>query len=286
VHSERRPAHLRGLVEFMWLFDGSMTCLRERTFPNGLLEIIVHLGERYRVVDKGGTWVCPTTCLTGLQLGHLVVEAPSHRTRVLGIRLTPAGAYALFARPMHEVTRLTVDLEDLAGAAASELAERCHAATTVEHCFQHAVQWIDARLARAVRIDPAVAWTVAEIRRHAGAVSIAALRERTGWSRTRLSETFRAQVGVSAKQYARVIRFRHVLDRIHAGDPSLSPLDETRGERELGKGSKVGLADAAHEAGYYDQPHMNAEFKELSGFTPSEFLAAWRYPNTVSVAEA
>ena len=72
-----RPAHLAGLVEHIWLFDGSMTCLRERTFPNGLLEIIVHLGERYSVVEDRGTWVCPTTCVTGLQLGHLVVEAPA-----------------------------------------------------------------------------------------------------------------------------------------------------------------------------------------------------------------
>jgi hypothetical protein len=30
---------------------------------------------------------------------------------------------------------------------------------------------------------------------------------------------------------------------------------------------------------------MNAEFKELSGFTPSQFLASERYPNSVSVAD-
>ena len=45
------------------------------------------------------------------------------------------------------------------------------------------------------------------------------------------------------------------------------------------------LADIACEAGYYDQPHMNAEFREFSGFTPSEFLHAHRYVNSVSVAE-
>jgi hypothetical protein len=30
---------------------------------------------------------------------------------------------------------------------------------------------------------------------------------------------------------------------------------------------------------------MNSEFKELSGFTPREFLSSHRFPNSVSVAE-
>ena len=52
----------------------------------------------------------------------------------------------------------------------------------------------------------------------------------------------------------------------------------------LQKGERP-LIDVAQAAGYYDQPHMNAEFRELSGLAPREFLAA-RYPtgdgNTVA----
>jgi AraC-like DNA-binding protein len=46
------------------------------------------------------------------------------------------------------------------------------------------------------------------------------------------------------------------------------------------------LADIAADAGYYDQPHMNAEFRELSGFSPREFLAAVCYAGSTSIAEA
>jgi methylphosphotriester-DNA--protein-cysteine methyltransferase len=259
-----RPAYLAGLVEYIWLFDGSMTCLRERTFPNGNLEIIVHLGARYSVVENRETWVCPTTCVTGLQLGHLVVEAPACRTKVLGVRLTPAGAYALLARPMHELAGLTVDLEDAAGAAARQLVEGCHAVGAGGDSVRAALRWIDARLARAKRLDPAVGWMLTQIRQREGAVSIGRLRDQTGWSKTRLTSTFVEQVGVSPKQYARVMRFSRALKLIHAEAAS--------------------IADVATAAGYYDQPHLNADFKELSGFTPTEFLHAHRYPNSVSVA--
>jgi AraC-like DNA-binding protein len=268
THIGCRPAHLAGLVEGIWIFDGWLTTLRERTFPNGMLEIFVHLGDRYRVVEDRGVpqdWVCPTTCVTGLQLGHLIVQAPAGRTKVLGIKLTPEGAYALFARPMPEVARLTVDLEDLAGAAAAELAEECHSSASAEACIRTVVRWIDRRLAQGIRLDPAVAWVVAEIHRRHGGVSIAALRERTGLSKSRLASTFLAQVGVSPKQFARVIRFRRVLTQLHAAPLPLSGL--------------------ALDSGYYDQPHMNAEFKALSGYTPVEFLQATRYPRSVSVAE-
>jgi len=261
-----RPAHLSGLVDHIWLFDGTMTCLRERTFPNGLLEIIVHLGPRYNLVEPGGPRLCPTTCLTGLQLRHLVVEAPAVRTKVLGIRLTPAGAYAVLARPMHELASLTVDLEALAGQEADELAARCHQAADGEGCIAAAAAWIESRLARSCRLDPAIAWMLDEIWQRRGAVSIRRLQEQSGWSKTRLVSTFSVQVGVSPKQYARVMRFSRALRLIHAASGSLS--------------------DVAADAGYYDQPHMNGEFKELSGFTPGEFLSSHRFPNSVSVAEA
>jgi AraC-like DNA-binding protein len=45
------------------------------------------------------------------------------------------------------------------------------------------------------------------------------------------------------------------------------------------------IADAALSAGFYDQPHMNADFREFAGMTPAQFVAASRYPNTASLAE-
>ena len=74
--------------------------------------------------------------------------------------MTPAGAYALFARPMHELAGLTVDLEDVAGSAAAELAEECHAAPSGRTMRQEPPLRLDRRagLPAATRLDPAVGW--------------------------------------------------------------------------------------------------------------------------------
>ena len=264
-HSEAKPPHLTGILDRIWLFEGSMASLRERTFPTGLPEIIVHLGERYKDVSGDQVTLCPATCVTGMLLGPMIIEAPRHETTVLGIRLTAPGAYAVFARPMHDLTGLTVDLEDLTASAATELQDLCGATRNPKDRIARAVSWLDARIGRGIRADPAVVWSLDQIRRHHGAVSISALRDRAGLSSTRMAVAFREQVGVTAKQYARILRFQRVLRRIHSGT--------------------VSLADLAHEAGYYDQPHMTAELKTLSGLTPTALIESRRYPGSASVAE-
>jgi AraC-like DNA-binding protein len=261
-----KPPHLAGVVELIWHFDGTVISLRERTFPNGLLLLIVHLGGRYRVLENGRPQVCAEVCLGGLQMGPLVVESPAERCRVMGVQLHPLGAYRLFGRPLAELTgQSNVDLLDVTGSAANELRDRCLEAISAEEQVRRAASWIAERLARSPAPDPAIAWSAAEIRRRQGAVSISELREATGLTKTRMAMVFRDQVGVTPKLYARIHRFRRALELINRGSEP--------------------LVDVALTAGYYDQPHLNAEFRELSGLAPGEYLAARRYPNSVSMAE-
>lgn len=265
-HTEGRCDELAGLIEVVWHFDGQTTFQRERAFPNGLLEIVVQLDEPFREIRNGQRQDhFPVTCINGLQTNSFVIEAPAHPCKVLGIRLTPAGAYALLDTSLIDMRDITIDLRDIAGRCAAELTERCLDATSGEARVRIALAWVGERVARGVRVDPGIGWMAREIERHHGAVSMASLRDRVGFSKTRTVEGFRRQIGLSPKTYARVIRFRRVLQLLHADVGSLS--------------------DVALEAGLYDQPHLNAEFKELSGFTPTEFLAALRYSPT-SLAES
>jgi AraC-like DNA-binding protein len=155
------------------------------------------------------------------------------------------------------LTGQVVDLHDLIGTAARELVERCAGRSSVADRFRLVADWIAGRIAASPGPDPAIAWTAGQIDRNRGAISIAALRAETGWSKARLAGTFREQVGVVPKLYARVVRFGRVLNLLQAGAEP--------------------LAQIAVAAGYYDQPHMNADFRQLGGIVPSEFLAA-RHP--------
>jgi AraC-like DNA-binding protein len=253
--SSWQPPHLAPYVERFWYSVGSTAVARERVLPNGLVELALCLGEPHRLIEGKGSETL-RLCLTGLQTAPMVIEHPGYH-RVLGLRLQPAGAFALLSIPMAEVSGLTVDLRDLVGDAACELAERCHEAPTAERCFAIAAAWVAERVARARAVDTRVAWSLARIEDSAGRMPIATLRDATGLSKTRLAALFRDQVGVLPKVYARIVRYRRALALL---------------DREA-----ASLVDVALEAGYYDQSHMTTEFRELGGLTPREFVTM-RYP--------
>jgi AraC-like DNA-binding protein len=258
---------LRDVVDGLWYFEGTLNHLRERHFPTGRAELIVHLGPCYRRVDAKGVTreTFPRACVAGLTLGPDVVEAPSGESAVLGLRLHPVGAWAVLGIPMESMTGITVDLEDLAGGEARSLIDRCTAARTPELRLQTAACWIEARMRRGPEPDAAVGWMVRRIEAAAGSAPIGALTERTGWSATRMTDAFRREVGVTPKHFARIVRFRGALDLMVRDDATLS---------------RVAL-----DAGYYDQSHFTQEFRALTGFAPTAFLDALRFPGSPSLVE-
>jgi AraC-like DNA-binding protein len=257
-HSAWRPPHLGGLIDHVWSYDGPSTHRRKRVFPNGRVELLLNFGEPYRLVEGGDAELRSSAWIGGPQAGPMVVEQPVLQ-HVLGVRLRPAGARAIVARPMREVTGLSVDLADLVGPAAAEVVERCHAASSGAERFRIVVDWIrQCFLRTAQRTDEAVAWAVAQLDATGGTVPIAALRERVGLSKARLVEVFRDQVGLAPKLYGRVVRFHQTLGLLQDA-------------------AAVRLTDVAIDARFCDQPHMNAEFRALGGLTPREFLAL-RHP--------
>lgn len=256
---------LAGLVECIWLFDGQLMQRRERFYPTGDLDLIVQLDEPFRIVEGQPAAACPQSSLAGLILSPLVIETPAARSRVLVVRLRPAGAFALFGIPLHELTGATSDLHDLIGGEARRLAERLDEASSDSARLLLLGRWLVDRLAGRSSTEPCVAYAVSEIERAGGNVPITNILDRIDASPKRFTSLFETQVGVKPKLFSRIVRFRRLTAALRAGPDSF------------------GQTALAH--GYYDQSHMNADFREFAGMSPSQFLAATPYPESQSLAD-
>ena len=91
--------------------------------------------------------------------------------------------------------------------------------------------------------------------RTAGTERIADICRSVSVSRKHLNDLFDTHIGLTPKTYARMFRFRRVVDLVQRGQG----LDWTR---------------IAMSCGYYDQAHFNHEFREFSGMSPGEYAAA------------
>jgi AraC-like DNA-binding protein len=168
------------------------------------------------------------------------------------MRIQPGRARPLVGRPLSTLTDRIVPV------AVPELADDLLAVIDAEPARLDALvaRW----LAPTSAYDRSRSELVAEATRllspsDGGAgVGVAAVARKLHVSERQLRNLFAQAVGLSPKQFARVDRVRTVLAR----------------------GPHDGLARTAGAAGYYDQPHMTAEFRRLMGIPPGAYLAGRR----------
>lgn len=91
--------------------------------------------------------------------------------------------------------------------------------------------------------------------RQKGIVQIKQLTDKFHISRRWLEKQFAEQVGISPKEFARITRFNALLTSVEM-TPSVS------------------WSEIIEKFGYYDQSHLNRDFHEFTGQSPTEYFKA------------
>jgi methylphosphotriester-DNA--protein-cysteine methyltransferase len=245
-------APLAAFVDKLWYFEGYETAHSlEHVLPTGTVELVFDLSGRPAVV-------------AGAASRYFLLETARQHC-VLGVHFKPGGAFPFFVPPAGELSDQTVDLEAVWGADARQVEEQVLAAPdpdakfgVVEKALLAAAKGARARRRGAsfgpLAHHPAVAFALGELDRTPFADPVAVLAERANLSARRFIAAFRDEVGLTPKLYARVRRFQLVIDHV-------------------GQARAVDWAGVAQLCGYFDQAHFIRDFREFSGFTPTQYLA-------------
>lgn len=238
-----------------------------RGLPSPLLTLIFTLDEPMTMLahpdpaQRPGDW---GTLLGGLHTSPALI---SHQGAQSGIQvgLRPLGARALLGLPAGELAQIDVPAEAVLGAAGARIHERMRAAAAwperfavLNETFVTLLGSGSARVACEVAPEVARAWRL--LLRSGGTMPVARLAAETGWSERHLSGRFRAEIGLSPKGAARVIRFNRARQRLLR-----PPADDAS--------AGYGLAGLAADCGYFDQAHLAREFRALAGCPLSQWLA-------------
>ena len=186
--------------------------------------------------------------VVGTHMRPALTSSRGHQQGV-EVNLTPAGAFALLGGELEALTDVVTPIDAVLGRDGEELVERLADAPSWTARFElldHEVGQHREGAAMAREVE----WLWHQLAACHGATRVDQLIDETGWSRRHLTRRFRQQIGLPPKACARLLRFEHAVELL--GAPGAS------------------LASVASEAGYYDQAHLNRDFREFAGCTPTE----------------
>ena len=216
---------------------------RYRRLPDGETELMVSFGDAH-----------PHASLIGTRTRALDKPVQLGASAIL-VRFRRGGAHPFFGRPLSELTNEVITLDALWSVAELAPLTAADGAAEIEAAV---VKSLLDKFATAY--EPAAARSVRRALRLISESSVLprvpALAAELGVSERQLRRGFDQVVGMSPKHYLRVVRFQRAL----------------RLARASRQRSKLDWAAIAESCGYFDQAHLIAEFREMSGVTPSVLL--------------
>ena len=152
---------------------------------------------------------------------------------------------------MHELANEVVPLEAALPRILARITDQLEDAASWDERFALLDAILLSRLADAREPSREVAWAWRILDETHGKAPIGWICDRLGRSRRHLAAGFRDQVGLPPKTVARIMRFDRAVALIGRPDAQ--------------------LAGIAFECGYYDQAHLNRDFREFAGTSPAAF---------------
>ncbi|MFD9887058.1 helix-turn-helix domain-containing protein [Streptomyces alboflavus] len=220
-----------------------------RVLPQPFVTVVLGFGDALLHIEGDSG----RAALPGLVAGPVPgpTRIRSGRFSCVELRLSPLAAYALLDTAPADLQGAVTSLEEPWGAPGRRLGERIAGAGGWPERFALVDRFLVERAARAPTADAEVAASWSAIVARRGRVRVGDLAAACGWSRKRLWARFTAQVGLTPKRAAMLVRFHCAARRLRAG---------------------ADVAEAALACGYVDQSHLHREVREFTGCTPGALV--------------
>jgi AraC-like DNA-binding protein len=272
--ASRRPAApLDAFIETLWTSERSAPAAhaREWNLPTGRADLVVPLtqGALHRFAGRDDIAGC---CHAGgvLQGAHdrPTLRDTSTPLAVVGAHFRPGGLAGFVAAPAHELSGEAWALDSLWPGFAARLQDRLVTGGRLAPAAQRldALETVLRQVLRpAATPDPWVGWAVRQLA--AAPNRVGEVQRASGCSPARFIERYRAACGLAPKRHAALMRFNALLQAAVGAETEAAPA----------------WAEAASDAGYADQAHMNREFRRFTGLAPGDYRrGATAFPSHVA----
>lgn len=236
-----------------------------RGLPGRSLTLVLATEEPLGVAASAADWAAGRVqhqhvTLSGLHTEPAFVAQPGRWSGVQ-VDVSPLGAHRLFAVPAGALPTDAFDGRAVLGSEADRVHDELARAASWTVRYAVVLGWLGQRLRAGVagRVRPEVvqAWRLLEV--GGGRAGVAEVAAVVGLGPRRLAQLFRAELGVTPKTAARLMRFDAARREVALAAGAPGPLD---------------LSAVAVRHGYYDHAHLVRDFTAFTGLSPTGWVAA------------
>lgn len=220
--------------------------------PNEYPFFTINLGEEYNIFNKKH---CGECLKTHYFVGHTKTSysvSSKGQLKGIGIYFEPTALCQLLRISLDKITDTNLTVSELEDKEFYTIAEKIMHTKNMSQCITLLDNFFIKKVSKAglhlIDMDLATAY----IRSQNGDISISYIADKLNISIRTLERRFIRYIGLTPKQYAKVIRINCVM-------------------RMLNSDKICRLTDLAYQFGYYDQTHFIKEFKSFTGIKPTGF---------------
>lgn len=226
---------------------------QHRIIPSGLFEIIFYFGD-VPVSNDLNKPLTDNIILNGHQKKYYDITI-SGSLDLFAIYFYPHGLSMFLNLPVSELFNQSIPLRDLVNENLNEFEDQLAGAKSFNDRTIIANEFLFEKLKRSEnkyhyeRIRNAIN----QINISHGIIDIEKLASDCCLSRKQFERVFSEIVGASPKKFLKIVRFQNAIHRMSLTD-------------------HLNFTELAYQCGYFDQAHMNNDFKSLSGLTPKQYF--------------
>lgn len=248
---------LHGLVRFFWVFE-SGNDLNEpyiyRSMADSCCELIFHYKGRYHEITKNGKRT--PSFLSGIHsqtqdYHRFITDEPFG---IFGAYLYPFAVFRLLNLSPSELTNEMPNLTSTLGNQGTVLEERMLTAFDNSRRYQILTNFLEQQFSTSQSDSHPALSAVKFVIHSKKNYSVRQLSEHFNLSERQFERKFKEYSGFTPKKYQRLVRFSEACNQYEYADQKT-------------------LTEIAHHCGYYDQSHFIKEFKNFSGYHPSDYFS-------------
>ena len=249
-------------VRHYWMLeiDLSDEQVTERVVPTDSVQLMFHYKKPFvsispdRQINRQ-----PQSMVSGLSNSYIDAVAEGE-SGVIAVVFHPYGACNFFRFPLCELQNQNIHLGDVFSGKISLVEEQICECGDLKARVEVIEQFLTEQFLPVKEHDFSLIKRGTElIKQSGGQVQSRQLAEKLLVTPKNLERKFVSLVGQSPKQLSKIVRFWEVMNGLMQKQPRC-------------------LTEYAYHNGYFDQSHFIREFKNYSGYTPSEFVQLYPCP--------